>query len=133
VITRIGRVATRVVLLLAALTAILVLLGLLITEVAERDGPVTVEDDLSRTLAEHRTEFLDGLTSLLSSLGGPLVVTVAMAAGVVLLRLSLRRWREAVFLVVAVAAQAVAVVLTTNLVSRTAPSVDRLDDLAGPA
>ena len=130
-ITRIGRVATRVVLLLAALFAVLAILGLLITEVAERDGAVTVEDDLSRTLADHRTGFLDAATGLLTHLGGPFLVTVAMAAGIAVLRLSLNRWREAVFLVVTVASQAVVVLLTTRVVSRVAPSVDRLDALAG--
>ena len=132
-ITRVGRVATRVVLLLAALVAVLVVLGLLITEVAERDGRATVEDDLSRTLAEHRTGFLDAATAVLTQLGGPFVVTLAMAAGVAVLRLALNRWREAVFLVVTVAAQAVAVLVTTRVVSRVEPSVDRLYPLAALA
>ena len=132
-ITRVGRVATRVVLLLAALVAVLAALGLLITEVAERDGRATVEDDLSRTLAEHRTGFLDAATAVLAQLGGPFVVTVAMAVGIAVLRLALDRWREAVFLVVTVASQAVAVLVTTRVVSRVEPSVDRLDPLAALA
>ena len=125
-VTRVGRVAARVVLLLAALTAVLIALGLLITEVSERDSTVTAEDDLSRWIAAGRTGALDDATSVLTHLGGPLVVTVAMVAGFALLRLRLRRWREVVFLVVTVAAQALAVLVTTRVVSRDAPAADRL-------
>ena len=124
-ITRVARLAGRIGLLLLGLYVVLTGLGLLITRAAPADNPLT-EDDLNRWLAEHRTGFLDGATSVLVTLGMPAVVAVATVVGVVVLRLVLGRWREPVFLVVTVASQAALVALTAQVVSREAPDVERL-------
>jgi undecaprenyl-diphosphatase len=126
VITRVARLAGRIGLLLVALYVVLAGLGLLITRAAPSDNPLT-EDDLTRWLAERRTGFLDGATSVLVALGTPAVVGAATLVGVVLLRLALGRWREPVFLGVTVASQAALVALTAQVVSRDAPDVERLD------
>jgi len=133
VITRVGRLTGRVVLLLAALYAVLVALGLLITRGAEQDGPVTADDDLSRALADNRTDLLDTVSAALTWLGSPLVIGVGTIAVIGVLRLSLKRWREPVFLAVTMAAQAVVVLLTLRLVGRDAPAVERLDSITGDA
>ena len=125
-ITRVSRLAGRIGLLLVGLYVVLAGLGLLITRADSRDNPLT-EDDLSRWLAERRTGFLDGATSVLVAIGTTVFVGVAMLIGVVVLRLALRRWREPVFLVVTVVAQAALVALTAQVVTRDAPDVARLD------
>jgi diacylglycerol kinase family enzyme/membrane-associated phospholipid phosphatase len=119
-------VAGRVVLLLAGLYVALVGLGLLITRNTPEDNPLT-GDDLNRWLAERRTGFLDNATSVIATLGTPAVGILGTLAGVALLRATLGRWREAVFLVVTVASQATLVALTARVVSRDAPDVARLD------
>ncbi|MEP6760558.1 MAG: diacylglycerol kinase family protein [Sporichthyaceae bacterium] len=126
-ITRVARLAGRIGLLLAGLYVMLAGLGLLITRADTRDNPLS-EDDLSRWLADRRTGFLDGATSVFTALGEPAVVLVATLVAVAALRLTLGRWREPVFLVVTMASQAVLVVLT-RVVSRDAPDVARLDQV----
>jgi undecaprenyl-diphosphatase len=128
VITRVARLAWRIGLLLLGLYAVLTGLGLLITRAAA-DNPLT-EDDLNRWLAEHRTAFLDDATAVLVTIGMPAVVAVATVVGVIVLRRTLGRWREAVFLVVTVASQAALVALTAQVVSREAPDVERLDPVS---
>ena len=131
--TRVGRVTGRVVLLLAALYAVLLALGLLITQGTERDGPETADDDLSRVLADNRTDGLDDLSGPVAFLGSPTVLVLGTVLGVVALRLVLRRWREAVFLAVTAVTQAVVVVATLRVIGREAPSVPRLDRIPGDA
>ena len=131
-ITRVGRLASRIVLLLAALYAVLVGLGLLITRGSAEDDPLT-EDDLIRTLADGRTGFLDGATSAFVALSRPSVVALGAVVMAALLRIALKRWREPVFVLVTVASQAVLVVMTAQVVSRDAPDVDRLDRVTAGA
>jgi diacylglycerol kinase family enzyme/membrane-associated phospholipid phosphatase len=130
--TRVARLAWRIGLLLLGLYVVLAGLGLLITRADTRGNPLT-EDDLSRWLAGRRTGFLDGATSVLVGLGAPAFVGVATVIGVVVLRLALGRWREPVFLVVTVAAQAALVALTAQVASRDAPDVTRLDAVSAGA
>lgn len=54
-LTEAGRFLRRIVLPLAILTFVMVGLGLLITKSLDGVWPFTIEDDLDRTFAEHRS------------------------------------------------------------------------------
>jgi membrane-associated phospholipid phosphatase len=127
-ITRLARVAGRVVLLLAVLYAVMVGLGLLVTKVAEHSWPLTEEDQINRALADGRTGSMNDVTYVLSGLGDTAAIVIAMGAVAIFLRLALRRWRESVFLVLAVSAQALVFLLVTLTIDRRRPAVPHLDD-----
>jgi undecaprenyl-diphosphatase len=60
----------RVFLPVAALLAAMIGLGLLVTKVAERSWPCTVEDGINPGLAGHRTGWANGVSWFLSALAG---------------------------------------------------------------
>lgn len=126
-ITKVGRVAGRVVLLLAVLWAVMVGLGLLLTRVLEHTWPLSQEDAVDRTLAADRTPPMNDVTYVLSGLGNTAAIIGAMVVVALFLRWALGRWRESVFLVLAVSAQALVFLLTTLVVSRPRPHVAHLD------
>lgn len=120
----IGRVAAS----LAVVFGLMVAFGLLITKVLHDNFPLTQEDDLERSFASNRTPTGTTLSNVLSGVGSTIVVIVVMVVVAGVFRLLFHRWRESVFLVLAVSAQALIFFLTSLLVSRDRPEVQRLDD-----
>jgi hypothetical protein len=96
----------RIFLPVAVLLAFMIGLGLLVTKVRERAWPFTVEDALNRDLAGERSGFWDGVSWFFSTLGSTPVIIAVTAVVALVLRLTLHRWREALFLCAAVSAQA---------------------------
>jgi membrane-associated phospholipid phosphatase len=126
-ITRTARTAGKVLLSLAVVYALLVGIGLLLTKVLDHSALVTAEDHINTSLADHRDKQLNDLTYLLSGLGNTAAIVGAMVAVAVAMRLALKRWRESVFLVVAVSGQALVFFCVQLTVTRQRPHVKRLD------
>jgi undecaprenyl-diphosphatase len=125
VITRGLRVTTRFAARLLVVWAALAVLGVLVTGLLRR--PLAGEDRLSRALAAARDPAQDQLTHVLSALGHPVTVAAVTALVALALRRVLLRWAEAGLVGLAVAGQAVVVLLTALVIDREPPAVPRLD------
>lgn len=126
-ITRNARIAGKVLLSLAVVYAVLVGIGLLLTKVLEHSALITAEDHVNGGLANHRDQALNDLTYVLSGLGNTAAIIGATVVVAVAMRLALKRWREPVFLVVAVSGQALVFFCVQLTVTRQRPHVKRLD------
>ena len=124
VVHAIRRVVVPVVLLLGVMIG----LGLLVTKVWQHDWPFTAEDGVNRELAGDRTGFFDGVTWFFSAVGSTPVIIGVTALTALILRFRLGRWREPIFLCVAVAAQAVVFFFTTLAIDRSRPDVPKMDE-----
>jgi undecaprenyl-diphosphatase len=126
-IIRTGRIAGKVLACLAIVYAVLVGIGLLLTKVLNHSGLISADDHVNTGLAHHRDKALNDLTYVLSGLGNTAAIIAAMVVVAIALRLALKRWRESVFLVVAVSAQALVFFCVQLTVTRQRPHVKRLD------
>jgi membrane-associated phospholipid phosphatase len=117
----------RILLPVVVLLIVMIGIGLLITKVAEHVWPFTVEDGINRGFAAHRTGFWNGVTAFWSFVGStPCIIGVCVIVAIIL-RLTLHRWREPLFLCGAVSAQAIVFFFTTLVIDRARPSVHHLD------
>jgi len=118
----------RLVLPTAAVLAVIVGLGLLVTKVLSDNWPFTAEDALNRGLAGERTESWNGVSLFFSSLANtPIIIAVTLVVALAL-RLWLRRWREPLFLAAAVTAQALVFFFATLIIDRRRPDVPKMDE-----
>jgi undecaprenyl-diphosphatase len=122
-----SRIAARIAALLAADLALVAGLGLLITKVWLHSYPFSAEDGIDRTLAQHRSPLGEDVSGFFSIVGSTGVVIAVLAVVAGAFRLVFHRWRESLFLVLAVSAQALVFLLTTLLVDRPRPQVPKLD------
>lgn len=117
----------RVLVPIAALLGVMIALGLLITRVMAHTWPLTVEDSVNRELERDRTHDISVFSLIFSTLAStPAIIAVTILAAIVL-RLTLGRWRESLFLCAAVCAQALIFFLTTLMIDRPRPGVDHMD------
>ena len=119
--------AARVLLPVALLYGALVGLGLLVTRVLPDQWPFTVEDAVNRELAAERTDGRTGLSLVFSTIASTEMIIAVTAVAAIVLALTGRRWREPLFLIGAVSAQALVFLLTTLAIDRQRPAVERLD------
>ncbi len=126
-ISRITRIAAKVLLSLAVVYAVLVGIALLLTKVLDHSGLSRAEDHVNTGLADHRDKPLNDLTYLLSGLGNTAAIIGAMVVVAIAMRFALKRWREPIFLIVAVSAQALVFFCVQLTVTRQRPHVKRLD------
>ena len=118
----------RVILPIGVLLAVMVGLGLLVTRVLADDWPFTVEDALNRELAGDRTAGWNAVSLVFSTLAStPVIIAVTLVAAIVL-RLTLRRWREPLFLAAVVTAQALVFFFATLIIDRSRPDVPKMDE-----
>jgi membrane-associated phospholipid phosphatase len=117
----------RLVLPVAVLLGVMVALGLLVAKVWHDDWPFTLEDAVNRELAGDRTPRWDTVSSVFSTLADTQVIIAVTAAVALALRLVLRRWREPLFLCLAVTAQAVVFYFATLIIDRSRPDVPKMD------
>lgn len=122
-----AQAAKRVVLPIAALLLFMVGLGVLLTRAATHLWPLTIEDSVNRELAGDRTETLDDVSHLVSGVADTPRIVVVTAVAALVLWLALRRWREPLFLCLAVIAQALVFYFTTLAIDRPRPAVQRMD------
>jgi len=86
------------------------------------------ENGVNRFLAGNRTGAWNAITSFWSFVGSTPAIIAVTAIAAVVLRLTLHRWREAVFLCASVAAQAVIFFFTTLAIDRQRPAVRHLEE-----
>ena len=118
----------RVILPVAVLLGVMVVLGLLVTKVFNRDWPLTAEDSINRELAGDRTESWSAVSFFFSTLASTPVIIAVTAVIAIILRLTLHRWREPLFLCAAVAAQAIVFFFATLIIDRGRPEVPKMDE-----
>ena len=119
--------ASRLVLPLALLYAIMVGLGLLITRELYDNWPFTLEDDVNRQLEAERGGTPDVISKVFSTAADTTTVIVITAVVALILFLTSRNWREPAFLIGAVTAQSIIFVLTTLVIDRERPDVVQMD------
>jgi undecaprenyl-diphosphatase len=118
----------RILMPVALLLGLIIGLGLLITQVWERTWPFTAEDGFNRDLASDRTGFWNGITWFFSAVGSTPVIIAVTALAAIVLRLTLHRWREPLYLCAAVSAQAIVFFFATMAIDRGRPKVPHLDE-----
>ncbi|RSM72264.1 phosphoesterase PA-phosphatase [Actinoplanes sp. ATCC 53533] len=117
----------RIIAPVAVLLGAMIALGLLITKVMDDMWPLTIEDAVNRELERDRTHDISLVSLIFSTLAStPAIIAVTVLAAIAL-RLTLRRWREPIFLCAAVCAQAVVFFLTTLVIDRPRPDVEKMD------
>jgi membrane-associated phospholipid phosphatase len=113
---------------LLALDYLLLLgIGLLLTKVFEHDSWLTAENHVNTDLAHHRTATGNDISYVGSGLGNTAAIIGALAVVAIVLVIVMRKWRPSIFLVVAVAGQALVFFLVQLAVKRPRPHVHRLD------
>ncbi|MEO3814423.1 phosphatase PAP2 family protein [Sphaerisporangium sp. B11E5] len=85
------------------------------------------EEGVSRELAADRTPLLNTLTDIGSTMADTPVIIALTAVTAIVFRLVFHRWRESIFLVVAVWSQNLVFLLATVFVERQRPEVRHLD------
>ena len=126
-IARVAPIAAKVVASLAVLYAVMVGIGYLLTHVIQNSGFVHEDNHVEKVLAQHRDGTMNDVTYVLSGLGNTAAIVGALVVVAIFLRFALKRWREPIFLVLAVSAQAVVFLLVTLTIKRQRPHVHRLD------
>ncbi|MGX6606307.1 phosphatase PAP2 family protein [Micromonosporaceae bacterium Da 78-11] len=117
----------RLLLPVAALLIVMIGLGLLLTKVMNHVWPMTAEDGINRGLAADRDSTFNGISGFFSFVGStPCIIGVTVLVAIIL-RLTLHRWREPLFLCAAVTAQALVFFFTTLAIDRQRPKVQHLD------
>ena len=125
--TVLRQTATRLVLPIAALYAVMVGLGLLVTKVFNDVWPFTVEDTVNRQLEVERNGTANGVSLVFSTIASTPAIIAVTALVAIILAVTVRRWREAMFLIGAVSAQALIFLLTTLTIDRERPAVEHMD------
>jgi membrane-associated phospholipid phosphatase len=118
----------RIVLPVAVLLVGIIGLGLLITKAMVHSWPFSVEDNLERELAADRSDGWNAVSSFFSLLASTPVIIAVTVVVAVILRLVLHRWREPLFLVAAVTAQALVFFFATLAIDRARPAVPHMDE-----
>ena len=113
----------RVLLPVVVLLLVMIGLGLLVTKVV----PIPGEDGINRGLAADRADPLTTASAFFSGVGSTPWIIAVTALVAIVLRLTLHRWPEPIFLCAAVTAQAVVFFFTTLLIDRKRPAVQHLD------
>ncbi|MDQ1615884.1 MAG: hypothetical protein QOJ60_1823 [Actinomycetota bacterium] len=126
-IARVAPTAAKVLASLAVLYGVMVGIGYLLTHVFQNSGLVHEDNHVEKVLAQHRDGTMNDVTYLLSGLGNTVAIIGALVVVAIFLRLALKRWREPVFLVLAVSGQALVFLLVTLTIKRARPHVHRLD------
>lgn len=122
-----GRWVAPLIPMLAVLYGVMVLLGYLLAHPLKGSGLENAEDKVNENLAAGRTPTLNTVTHYMTLLGETVTIIALMIVVAIVLRLVLGRWRESVFVVIAVSCQALIFLLTTLVINRHRPDVKHLD------
>lgn len=121
------RTAGRLVAAAVVLLLVMVLLGALITKVVAHSSLGAADARMDADLVRHRTPTLNRITHAATYLAETTTISILAAALVVVLRLTLRRWRESIFIGVAVAGEVAIFLVVTLAIHRHRPAVPELD------
>jgi membrane-associated phospholipid phosphatase len=96
------------------------------------DGPLkelgTTEDSVNRSLASSRTSFWDAVTLVFSWMGATVSIVSLCLVVVALVWWRVKEWWFAVVPLIAISLQASVFLITTLLINRERPDVEKLDD-----
>jgi membrane-associated phospholipid phosphatase len=123
----VAQAAKRILLPVVALLVVMIGLGLLVTKVMDHVWPFTVEDGINRDFAAHRDGAGNGISGFFSFVGSTPCIIGVTALIAIILRLTLHRWREPLFLCAGVTAQALVFFFATLAIDRQRPMVKHLD------
>jgi membrane-associated phospholipid phosphatase len=123
----VGRWVAPLIPMLAVLYGVMLGLGYLLANPLKGSGLEDAEDKVNENLASGRTPTMNTVTHYLTLLGETITIIALMVVVAIVLRLVLGRWRESVFVVIAVSCQALIFLLTTLVINRHRPDVKHLD------
>ena len=123
-----GTVAAKILGSWVVIFALITGIGLLVTGPLSDVWPFTREDALNRSLAQGRTPDATEWSFWFSALGNTSTIVPLCALFFVTLRVTLQRWREAVFVVVCTIGQSLVFLSTTLVIDRERPDVPKLDE-----
>lgn len=109
------------------LVGIMVLLGWLLTDVLAQSWLATTDAELNQEFVEERTNDLNTVSFLFSSLAATPVIIGLTLVTAATARLVWKRWHEAIYVVYAVVGEVLIFLATTLLIDRQRPSVPQLD------
>ena len=124
---RIAGTAGVIAVLLALDYLLLLGLGLLVTKVFDHSSWLTAEDEINRDLAHNRDGTLNDVSYVLSGIGNTGAIVGALLVVAIALVVAMKKWRPSIFLVLAVAGQALVFLFVQFAVKRPRPHVHRLD------
>ncbi len=119
--------AARLVPAAIALYAVLAATGLVLTRLPQAGGTIASDRRVSSWFAGHRTPTLNTLTQIGSMLSDTWTAVGATALIVVLLRITLHRWREALTILTSILGELWIFLGVTSTVHRDRPAVPHLD------
>lgn len=125
---RVGGVTVALLAGWALVLGVMLLSGLLLTRVLAESWPLSSEDEINRALVSARSPVGDEVTWVLSRLGDTWVVIGACAVAVIVLRRAWHRWQEAIFVTACTIGQSAVFLLTTPVIDRRRPAVEKLDE-----
>ncbi|NUR57729.1 MAG: phosphatase PAP2 family protein [Catenulispora sp.] len=126
------QIALRLLLGLAVIFAVEATIGWLVTGHLAHIWPLSAEDGVDRTLAQHRGHTLDNVSGFFSTLANtPSAIALSLVAFVAI-RLLTHRWPEALFVATALLSEVGIFLLTTVVIERSRPAVPHLDPHAPP-
>jgi undecaprenyl-diphosphatase len=111
----------------AGIIALMWVLGLLIIDGSVPAAVSGLDTRLSQWAPDHRNPALDQASHLGSMMADTLVALIVAAVAVLVLRLALGRWREAVVVVVAIVGELLIFLVLTAIVHRARPGIAPLD------
>ena len=111
------------ILAMAATIAVASAIGLLLTHVLNDSGLVHWEERLVESLEANRTPRLTSLTGAGTFIADPIPVAVLWGLSVVVVSITTRRWRPAMFIMVAVGGEKLSYLVSTLIVRRPRPEV----------
>lgn len=109
------------------IAGLMVGLGSLLIGPVKDEWPLTEEDDITTALSNDRTRTWDDITWWWSETGNTATIIVTCGIVVVILRLTLHRWREGLFVIAATGGQAVVFLAASSFIDRERPDVPKLD------
>ncbi len=124
---RARRLLTAYVLCTAALSACMILIGLLLTKSLTHLWPLTVEDGVDRFFAAHRDPYANAVTDALCTAADTFGAAAAALIAVGWARWRCGRWREPLFLAFSALLELAVFLITTAAVHRPRPAVPELD------
>ena len=111
----------RILIPLVVLQLVMIGLGVLLTHL------LGDENGVNRSFAAHESGPLNAISEFFSLVGSTPVIIAVCAVVAIILRLTLHRWPEPIFLCAAVSAQALIFLFTTLAIDRQRPAVRHLD------
>jgi membrane-associated phospholipid phosphatase len=127
VIRELGLLGRRLLVPAVLLVGVMVLLGWLLTDVLAQSWLATTDADINQEFVEERTNDLNTVSFLFSSLAATPVIIGLTLVTAATARLVWKRWHEAIYVAYAVIGEVLIFLATTLLIDRQRPEVPQLD------